>query len=84
MSRVSADYDREAAWHARNKAKCPEACAMWDRLFAANDKFISMWGEPNHRLEIHLVGLGVSIDHGREIGEQEIAFYEGLLGEVAG
>jgi hypothetical protein len=56
---------------------------MWERLFDALSKSISMWGEPNHRLEVALVGLGASIDHGREIGEQEIAFYEGLLGEVA-
>lgn len=36
-----------------------------------------------HRLEVALVGLGASIDNGREIGRYEVEFYEALLKEHA-
>lgn len=72
------DYQHEADIIERQRARCPRACAMWDRLFDAMSRLGG-----NHRLEVALVGLGACIDKGREIGDQEATFYEALLTEAA-
>jgi len=69
---------REAEFHERRRARCPRAAAMLDRLISLlTDK------GANHRLEMAIVGLGASLDAGREIGDREAEFYESLLTEAA-
>lgn len=61
----------------RRRARCPRTCAMEARFWEA----LSSWPR-HHRLEVAQVGLGYAIDRGKELTDEEEAFYERVLREV--